>query len=66
MRLVVADTSPLFYLLSIDLIELLPQLFERVFIPEAVREELIASAGPGTCARLGGRCAIVGAGRCRY
>jgi hypothetical protein len=31
MRLVVADTSPVFYLLSIDQIDLLPQLFGKVF-----------------------------------
>jgi predicted nucleic acid-binding protein len=37
MRLVVADTGPLNYLLLIDAIELLPKLFETVFTPEAVR-----------------------------
>ena len=36
MRLVVADTSPLFYLLSIDHIDLLPRLFGKVFVPDAV------------------------------
>lgn len=40
MRLVVADTSPVFYLLSIDQINLLPQLFGKVFVPDAVRKEL--------------------------
>lgn len=40
MRRVVADTSPLFYLLSIDLIDLLPQLFGRLSIPDAVHNEL--------------------------
>lgn len=40
MRLVVADTSPVFYLLSIDQIDLLPQLFGKVFVPDAVRKEL--------------------------
>ena len=48
MRLVVADTGPLNYLVLIDAIELLPKLFEKVFIPEAVRP----SPGPG---RAGGR-----------
>jgi predicted nucleic acid-binding protein len=40
MRIVVADTSPLFYLLSIDHIDLLPQLFGTVFVPDAVHMEL--------------------------
>ena len=49
MRLIVADTSPLFYLLSIDQIDLLPQLFGRVFVPDAVYQELLhtdAAIGP--------------------
>lgn len=40
MRLVVADTSPLFYLLSIGHIHVLPELFGTVFIPDAVNDEL--------------------------
>ena len=40
MRLVVADTSPLRYLAQINEIELLPRLFENVFIPSIVRDEL--------------------------
>lgn len=46
MRLVVADASPLFYLLSIDHIEILPQLFGTVFIPDAVYKELCHPAAP--------------------
>jgi predicted nucleic acid-binding protein len=46
MRVVVADTSPLFYLLSIDQIGLLPQLFGNVSIPEAVYKELCHPAAP--------------------
>ena len=46
MRLVVADTSPLFYLLSIQHINLLPQLFGSAFIPEAVRKELSHPEAP--------------------
>jgi predicted nucleic acid-binding protein len=38
MRLVVADTSPVFYLLSIDHVGLLPQLFGKIFVPDAVRK----------------------------
>ena len=37
---VVADTSPLNYLVLIDTIDVLPQLFGRVLIPEAVALEL--------------------------
>jgi predicted nucleic acid-binding protein len=36
MRLVVADTGPLNYLVLIEAIELLPKLFEKVFAPEGV------------------------------
>jgi predicted nucleic acid-binding protein len=40
MRLVVADTGPLNYLVLIGHIELLPKLFQRVLAPQAVRDEL--------------------------
>ena len=40
MRLVVADTGPLNYLVLIEQIEILPALFENVFVPQAVRDEL--------------------------
>jgi predicted nucleic acid-binding protein len=46
MRLVVADTGPLNYLVLIDAIELLPKLFEKVFTPEAVRAELMHRDAP--------------------
>jgi predicted nucleic acid-binding protein len=46
MRLVVADTSPVFYLLSIGQIDLLPQLFGKVFVPDAVHKELCHPAAP--------------------
>jgi predicted nucleic acid-binding protein len=46
MRLVVADTGPLNYLLLIDAIDLLPKLFEKVFVPNSVHRELIHSAAP--------------------
>ena len=46
MRLVVADTSPLFYLLSIGQLDLLPQLFGRVLVPDAVSQELSHAAAP--------------------
>ena len=38
--IVVSDTSPLNYLVLIDLQHILPELFERILIPAAVREEL--------------------------
>jgi predicted nucleic acid-binding protein len=40
MRVVVADTSPLRYLVQIEQIELLPRLFEKIFIPSIVLDEL--------------------------
>ena len=46
MRLVVADTSPIFYLLSIGQIELLPHLFGKVFVPDAVQTELRHPTAP--------------------
>jgi len=46
MRLVVADTSPIFYLLSIGHIDLLPRLFGKVIVPDAVHQELCHPAAP--------------------
>ena len=43
---VVSNTSPICYLLLIDCIDLLPQLFGRVIIPETVAEELAAAKSP--------------------
>ena len=40
MRVVVADTSPLNYLVLIGQIESLPALFEKVFAPQIVQNEL--------------------------
>lgn len=45
MIVVVADTSPLNYLVQIRGEHILPQLYERVFVPAAVIEEL---EHPGT------------------
>lgn len=44
--MVVADTSPLNYLVLIHQINLLPDLFDRVLIPESVLEELSAIETP--------------------
>jgi len=46
MRLVVADTSPLRYLVQIDQVDLLPQLFEKIFIPSVVCDELRHPSAP--------------------
>jgi predicted nucleic acid-binding protein len=46
MRVVVADTSPLRYLLQIDLIELLPRLFGKILIPSVVGDELRHPSAP--------------------
>src|SRR5437879_4171570 len=48
MRLIVADTSPLVYLVLIDHIDILPRLFETVLIPEAVHTELWHPLSPAT------------------
>jgi predicted nucleic acid-binding protein len=48
MRLVVADTSPIRYLVRIGHIDLLPRLFERIFIPSVVAEELRHPSAPLT------------------
>ena len=46
MRLIVAYTGPLNYLVLIEAIELLLKLFEKVFAPEAVRVELLDQDAP--------------------
>jgi len=51
MRLVVADTSPLNYLVLIGQVEILPALFEKVFVPQIVREELRHAEAPETVRR---------------
>lgn len=44
--IVVSDTSPINYLVLIGLQDLLPDLFDRILIPEAVRRELQAEGTP--------------------
>lgn len=39
--IVVSDTSPITSLLSIDLIEILEKMYQRVIIPDAVYKELV-------------------------
>jgi predicted nucleic acid-binding protein len=45
-RLVVADTGPLNYLVLIGAIEVLPKLFETIFVPSAVFNELTDADSP--------------------
>jgi predicted nucleic acid-binding protein len=46
MRLVVADTGPINYLLLIDGIDLLPTLFNKILVPAAVHRELDHPGAP--------------------
>lgn len=46
MRLVIADTGPVNYLILIGHIDLLPRLFERVVLPTAVEGELMDVDAP--------------------
>lgn len=46
MRLVIADTGPINYLILIGHIDLLPALFEKVILPSAVLAELTAVNTP--------------------
>ncbi|MFN3653323.1 MAG: DUF3368 domain-containing protein [Armatimonadota bacterium] len=44
--IVVADTSPLNYLILVEAVEVLPRLFGTVLIPPAVRRELLHPGAP--------------------
>jgi predicted nucleic acid-binding protein len=46
MTVVVADTSPLNYLILIDAVELLPRLYGNIVIPTEVLDELLAHGAP--------------------
>jgi predicted nucleic acid-binding protein len=46
LRLVIADTGPVHYLILIGHVDLLPQLFERVVLPTAVQAELASPLAP--------------------
>jgi predicted nucleic acid-binding protein len=48
MLLVIADTSPLRYLVEIDQIEILPKLFEKILIPSPVYDELRHPSTPAS------------------
>ena len=44
--MVVADTSPINHLLLIGQIDLLPQLFQQIIIPDVVRDEMLNPDAP--------------------
>src|SRR5215475_5521060 len=44
--IVVADTSPVNYLILIQEIDVLPKIYGRVVIPQTVREELLRAFAP--------------------
>src|ERR1700686_1568839 len=46
MRVVVADATPLNYLILIDAVDVLSRLFERIHVPVEVRDELSCEATP--------------------
>ena len=46
MRVVVADTGPVRYLLAIGHIDILPQLFKTISIPTTVHGELLHPSAP--------------------
>jgi len=43
----ISNTSPLLYLYRIEAIDWLPKLFDEVWIPEAVKNELVAGRSKG-------------------
>jgi predicted nucleic acid-binding protein len=44
--IVIADTSPINYLIQIGAVDVLPKLYDQIIIPEGVRRELNVSAAP--------------------
>ena len=46
--IVVADTSPLNYLILIDRISILQTLFTRIMVPHAVHDELLRPKAPAS------------------
>src|SRR5258708_15895431 len=47
MTVVIADTSPLNFLMLIEAIDLLPRLYKKIIIPDEVLGELIDDGAPG-------------------
>ena len=50
--IVVSDTSPLNYLILIELHDILPKLFDRILIPAAVHRELTSADAPDPIKRF--------------
>lgn len=50
--MIVSDTSPLNYIVLIDLQHILPELFERILIPSAARDELQSGGAPEAITRF--------------
>ena len=48
MKVVIADTGPINYLVLIGHVEVLPKLFEKVVLPSAVKDELSNPETPTT------------------
>jgi predicted nucleic acid-binding protein len=46
MRLVVADASPLHYLILVDAVDVLRRLFQKIYVPIEVCDELTCPAAP--------------------
>jgi predicted nucleic acid-binding protein len=46
MRLVVADASPLHYLILVDAVDVLRRLFQKIYVPVEVCDELTCPAAP--------------------
>ena len=66
MILVVADTSPIHYLVLIEAIGFLPQLYDRVVLPSAVVAELTHSKRSGSSEKLGQCFAAMGGSEDRF
>jgi predicted nucleic acid-binding protein len=47
-KVVIADTGPINYLVLIGHIEILPRLFEKIILPSAVKDELSNPETPGS------------------
>ncbi len=44
--IVVADTSPINYLILIKEVDILPKMYGSVVVPQTVREELVRASAP--------------------
>jgi len=60
--IVIADSTPLHYLILIHQVDLLPQLFDRILIPPAVFEELQPPGNAGCRPPLDREYSLVAAG----